>query len=153
MKSRKITLGIMFVFAALFCAAVFATSWSETCDSCNGSGRQICGTCDGPGSGWRLAGTCPTCYGSGREEMERDWQWCDRCLRNGTSLFCPDCHGDGGWYDGGDRYVCGTCEGIGFVIGSDLSPSWWLICDACCGEGSTNCDGCGGRGIVWHDDE
>lgn len=61
--------------------------------------------------------TCPECDGDGEVVTNHDTiATCSECEGFGDVPACPECHGQGGWYDidDGDRDAeCGYCNGSG----------------------------------------
>lgn len=120
------------IFDKLFFATVFYTegeSYYETCDYCNGDGRERCENCDG----------------TGREE-------CDECGGSGE-VTCTSCDGSGEIEgEPGEMERCDQCDGEGEEECSECSGSGELTCGNCGGDGDTYCDNCDGDGNIQSDE-
>lgn len=71
---------------------------------------------------------------------------CPNCQGGRAEVPCPDCGGDGCWYDSDAEKLreCNRCEGEG-VVDADA-------CDYCGGQGTVICEPCQGTGLLSEDD-
>lgn len=81
---------------------------------------------------------CPHC--------DDGYSSCPNCHGGRAGVTCPDCGGDGCWYDpdAGKSRQCNRCEGEGGVNAD--------ACDYCDGQGTVLCDPCQGTGLLSEDD-
>jgi hypothetical protein len=94
---------------------------TETCDECDGYGREDCDNCNRNGTV-----DCYSCDGSGDE-------------------ICSDCSGSGEDEEGN---ACYSCDGDGSNDCSECNGDGYQTCSSCDGNGYIECDYCGGGGEI-----
>jgi len=99
---------------------------TETCDECDGYGRENCDNCNGNGTV-----DCYSCDGSGNED-------------------CGDCSGSGEDEEGNP---CNSCDGDGSNDCSECNGDGNQTCGSCDGDGNIECDYCRGAGEMESDTE
>lgn len=67
---------------------------------------------------------------------------------SGDLAACPDCGGEGGWYQG-DEALCSYCNGTGVQDVQDVCYNCGGAGDVEGGDGRYTCDVCGGSGLTW----
>lgn len=119
------------MYDKVFFATVFYTegeSFYDTCNYCDGDGREECNYCSGTGKV-----TCDECDGDAYVE-------------------CDDCGGDGKVEGDDGSEECGACDGEGRVQCGECGGRESVDCSECEGHGDVYCNECDGDGQIETDE-